>query len=62
MPLPTIYRTTHHYSLECDKAPKHFLVPTVINSSPFSSQDFMVSRIFSVVFIFLDPLMDKFTL
>ena len=37
-----------------DKAPKHFLVPTVINSPP--SQEIMVSRICSVVLIFLDLL------
>ena len=49
----------HHsfikYPLGWDKAPKHFLVPTVINSPP--SQEFMVS----VVLILLDPLMDEFT-
>ena len=33
---------------------------TVINFP--HSQEFMVSRIFSVVLIFLDPLMDEFTL
>ena len=32
-------------TLECHEAPKHFLVPTVINSS--RSQEFMESRIFS---------------
>ena len=41
--------------LECDKAPKHILVPTLINSP--HSQEFMVTRIFSVVLIFLDPVM-----
>ena len=44
--------------LECDEAPEHFLVPTVINSP--HAQKFMVSSIFSVVLIFLDPLMDKY--
>ena len=46
--------------LDCDKPPKHILVPTVINSP--HSQEFMVSRNFSVVLILLDPFMDKFTL
>ena len=44
------------YPLGWDKAPKHFLVPTVINSP--HSQEFMVSRILSVVLILLEPLMD----
>ena len=48
------------YRIDCDKPPKHILEPTVI-SSPHS-QEFMVSRIFSVVLILLRPLMDEFTL
>ena len=46
--------------LECHEAPTHFLVPIVINSP--HSQEFMVLRIFSVVLILLEPLMDEFTL
>ena len=46
-------------TVEYDLAPKHFLVPTTINSP--HCHEFMVSRIFSVVTIFLNPLMDEFT-
>ena len=46
--------------LECHEAPTHFLVPIVINSP--HSQEFMVLKILSVVTIFLDTLMDEFTL
>ena len=46
--------------LDCDNAPKHFWEPSVINSPHL--QEFMVSRIFSVVLIFLRPLMDEFTI
>ena len=46
--------------LDCVKPPKHILEPTVINSP--HSQEFMVSRIFSVVLILLEPLLDEFTL
>ena len=51
---------TETYSVERDESPKHFLVPMLINSLPL--QQFMVSRIFSVVTILLRPLMDDFTL
>ena len=47
------------WPIEWDKAPKHFLQHTTIKSP--HSQKFMVSRIFSIVLIFLDPLLDKFT-
>ena len=53
-------RELNRYSVDCDKPPKHILEPTVI-SSPHS-QEFMVSRISSVVLILLEPLMDEFTL
>ena len=48
------------YFLERDDPPKHFFVATIINSP--QCQEFMVSRISSVVTIFLSPLMDEFTL
>ena len=47
-------------TIECDKAPKHCLEPTAINSP--HSFEFMVSRIFSEVLIFLNQLMEEFTL
>ena len=46
--------------LERDNPPKHLLVHSRINSP--QCQEFMVSRIFSVVTIFLSPWMDEFTL
>ena len=46
--------------LERDDPPKHSLLPSTINSP--QCQEFMVSRIFSVVSILLRPLMDEFTL
>ena len=46
--------------LEWDDPPKHLLLPSTINSP--QCQEFMVSRIFSVVTIFLSSLMDEFTL
>ena len=54
-----------HYKIscsvvECGLPPKHFLVPMTIN--PPCPQEFMVSRILSVVVILLRPLMDEFTL
>ena len=48
------------YTIECDEAPKHFLAPRVINSPHL--QEFMFSRIFSVVSLFLDPFMVELTL
>ena len=48
------------WTVEYDKAPKLFLISMVINSP--LSQKFMISKIFSAVSIFLDPLMDEFTL
>ena len=53
------YLSFINWIVDCDDPPKHILVPTVIKSPP--SHEFMVSRIFSVVLIFLDPLLDKFT-
>jgi len=51
---------TETYSVERDESPKHFLVPTLINSLPL--QEFVVSRVFSVVTVLLGPLMVEFTL
>ena len=47
-------------TLDRDDPPKHFFRRTVINSP--HSQEFMVSRISSVVTTFLSPLLDEFTL
>ena len=46
--------------IDRDDPPKHFFRRTVINSP--HSQEFMVSRISSVVTTFLSPLLDEFTL
>ena len=48
------------YVLDRDDPPKHFFRRTAINSP--HCQEFMVWRIISVVLIFMDPLMDEFTL
>ena len=49
-----------HYTVDCDLGPEHFKEGTTLNSP--HCQEFMVWRIFSVVLIFLSPLMDEFTL
>ena len=43
-----------------EEAPEHFFWRTAITSP--DCQEFMVWRIFSGVTIFMDPLMDEFTL
>ena len=48
------------WTLGREEAPKHFFRRTVINSP--HGQEFMVSRISSVVTTFLSPLLDEFTL
>ena len=48
------------WKLGREEAPEHFFRRTAITYP--DCQEFMVWRIFSVVTIFIDPLMDEFTL
>ena len=60
LPLSRLLLSLSVSSLEREDPPKHLLLHSTINSH--QCQEFMVSRIFSVVTIFLSPLMDEFTL
>ena len=60
LPLSRLLLSLSVSSLEREDPPKHLLLHSTINSH--QCQEFMVSRIFSVVTILLRPLMDKFTL
>ena len=55
-----VSKTLYWCTVDCDLASEHFKQGTTINSP--HCEEFMVWRIFSVVLIFLSPLMDEFTL